>query len=534
MTMQDPQGGSQDRQAGELPTLDAQLPVNYEVTAEIVRLLGEQKFQSKRLLDLMAQDLVVAIEVLAAANAPDGMGRTGVTTLHAAAVALGVEKMRGVFDKLLERSAVPDNDLADRVEQIRVEAQRVGIVAAILAGAAAKSGEEALAAGMLAATGEMLAVVHLRERYAALAEKCEGPSQLRDCLRKECGFDVEAVTGAYLSAHAIPVRLVEIVAGGKSAGDAKTRMCVLAAQETVERFDSGKWESLSSGSTIPPGSALAKLQLSEEAYQKAGTKIDDFFASGVVDEDVSGAPPEEMFTPQGVQIIKHTPASPSACAPLLDGRFAAGSAAPDDEAAAHEITVPVAGPQLDEAERVVMIDTESCTPVFIYHAKVEPLVHPPAAGKPKPSRVQAALQEVELICRRTKAADKVEERLIRLLTSCGAFYRAASLAINEGGTDAHVRMGTGPGLVKGTSIPWTTISERGPSTAGQVSLFKPFQDSNGPFNCKAYALALLGASENRPLVLYADCGEIPVVPFEARRLLRAVVQKLQEPGQGSR
>ncbi len=517
--------------------LSTVLPANRAVCAGIRHLLGDQKVQVRELVDLISQDLVIMIELLSKANCVANTSRGNIKAARVGVLTLGIDKVTRIVDSLLERPSLPEGDLADRVEQVRLNAQRTGVVTSILANVIVPGqGDEALTVGLLTGTGELVAALYLRERYSVIIEQFERKTQIRYRLAQDCGFDLDHVGTEYLRAQGIPMSMVELLDREKPVSNPKQsalRFCTLSAQEMVESFDEGKWENLAPGKKIPPKSAIRMLQLEEAQYEKLYARIDDFFSAGVIDDEAANAVVDEVLTHQGVNLAVPAEQVPVATPPPAEPSLATPQSAPESVVAA-----PVPPPAVESAaevgpsdemveiESVIEIEDDSLAPMLITGVKGSPLVPPPDLLPRRPSRVAEAQAEIDDIWANFQADDDVEGQLLKFLVGQGFFYRAAILNMTPERNEARVVDGVGDGVIKGVDVPWGVLIEPGTQMRHKVNVFGLRQAPHCPFGSNAFALSFLGSRGGKPIVIYSDCGKSLVVPFESRRVFRSVVRRL--------
>jgi HD-like signal output (HDOD) protein len=215
------------------------------------------------------QDPVIVIELFKAANSVSiGGGRNSLTSVQAAITRLGTALTLECLDELAERESFKDDSLEKWFETHRSRGKRTAIIARMLAQLLAKSfANECQIGGLLSSTGEMLAVLYLREKYIDLAEH-NLPATVNYKLVQEFKFDIEKIGPEYLQRNGVPSELVAAIEGANSKSKTSKyvtlKPLVAAALELVDAFDSGKWDKVAPGLSLPPKSNIRLLQFSDD------------------------------------------------------------------------------------------------------------------------------------------------------------------------------------------------------------------------------------------------------------------------------
>ncbi len=554
--MADAQGGNKEgAKVSEARTsggpLGIQFPADPIVLQEARRLVADRTTRIEDLALCASQDPVIAMELLHVANAMFfAGGRSPISVVKTAMVRLGADVVLEVFDKIAERPQLADPNVGKWFEMHRLRGRRASIVATILAEALARPlVDEIQVAALFIFTGDMLAVAHLRERYAKLAEMSSRASLLCK-LSQDLRFNVEAMGISYVKRQGIPESIVSAL-DRDSRPRAQDKLIMkpicFAASEFVDAFDIGRIDKFSPGKTIPPKSALRSLQFTDAQYLRIYERIAEYLYSVKMIEDrkmagqggdvsplsisvtasqpAANPSPNTSLEEEITQILSDTtPPPPAATEPKRE--VSSGFDWGEDSDPAEETEISEWDEDIDaglDAFSLGEPDGETkAVPRVVVADKVTkappPTIHTKSGS--------AFLSTVSDVLKKARTSEELLSEILAQLISPGPFEKAALLVVSKDRSVAMVVAARGPVFTSGQKITITDPLHPVAQCFSKVQSFGLRNSKVSPFGSKAFAVAPIDADHDTPVALYADCGADGALTFEARRIFRNVVEIL--------
>jgi len=548
ISSKDKSTSSADRTRAAGGPLALMLPPDPAVLAEARRLVGEGSTRMDELAVCASQDPVVVIELLRVANAMYfSEGRPPITSVKTAAIRLGADVLLETFDKLAERASVEDPEVSRWFELHRVRCKRASIVSSILSEALARPLlDECQVAALLMFVGEMIAVMHLKERYTKLANEASR-SALLFRLAQDFKFDVESMSVSYLRRHGTPEGIL-MVLDRDSVIRAKDRVVMkpicMAAGELVDAFDQNRLDKLAPGKQIPPKSALRILMMSEPQYLKVYERVSEFLFSFRVLEErkQEAARKSQGKAPAGSASARSASSSPSSKQLQTEIQSILDEELDDD--------LDDVGNELDEVEALAVEDDdiEEAEETQVEELD-EPLgaslkefnLRPEAAASKTVARVATTekkpegtpiihtkkgtqfLSDIAGMLGEAKTSQELLAQILAKLVTPGPFEKAAIIVVSKDRKKAIVVACRGPALGGGQTLSLDDPLNPLAQCLSRVQSYGRNKNNVSPFGSRAFAVAPLDADHDTPVALYADCGKNGALTFESRRIFRAVV-----------
>jgi hypothetical protein len=129
------------------------------------------------------------------------------------------------------------------------------------------------------------------------------------------------------------------------------------------------------------------------------------------------------------------------------------------------------------------------------------------------------------------SAKRSEELLAQLLESLvdkGPFEKSALIVVSKDRRSALVVAARGPNIGNGQRLDLDDPLSPLAQCFSKVQSFGNRESPVSPFGSRAFALAPIDADHETPVALYADCGNLGALSFEARRIFRTVVEVLNQ------
>jgi len=492
--------------------LGIELPPKTEILSEARARASDRNSSLQPLTNLVVQDPVTTLEFLRIANAMFfAQDRPAILTVKNAIVRLGSENLVELFDRLQNRPQFLNSACRDIFELLREQAQRVSIVARLIASSTYREIAEVVQTiGLMTNMGHMIACCYFENRYAALAEQLPRATVVYR-LAHEFSFDVRSMQLAYLRMHGLPQALFyaldrELVC--KTPGQATMRFIVECAQELVDAYGTPKWEKYSSRDTLPSKSSFRLLKISDFLYREVFNSTEAFLKEG--------REPGELVIPAEEEAIAETGAVRAETTALVDEEIASLSAhgiSPEDQ--------PETQPKKKSGSGGLRLVTP---PEYVE----EPRDKPPEDDltlSPDCQKVVALFSELSRKCQRV---EDLLTGLLQILINDAPFLRAALIVLSEDRTRAFIHTAVGDGLSSGHLIALDDPLSPLALCLTKVKSFnsQEIQDALSPFGISSYALSPVRLTNKNPVLLYADCGLQSPITFEARKVFRRVVGML--------
>ncbi len=534
------------------------LPPNREICSEVESLLGNKKISIENLTEAIAKDPIIVMELLRLSNSVNlAPGKTQVTSISNALVALGLDTLSEVLDQLLERPSIATTELSECLEQQRSQCVETARVSRIIARIAAPSlANTAYTSGVLFFIGDMIAVCHLRGKYVELAKSQIKRSKINYRLLQDFDFDVDDVGINYLQKMGIPEKLyscLDRTAVPMSDESANVRTMCFSAVEMMDAFEAGRWERYAPGQKIPSASSIRMLQLSDQKYAQVYEKLSAYFAGeaaeieAFTEEEIKSAaespPPGANKSDKGaiapMQASLPNPESPqqAARADNATANLTAESVATDpqpspaQEAASTVVQAPATAGlgRLDSmfGETLNWLKKAKDSKVEQKKKEEQSVLTVPDAPQSIASKTKQALSGFESLISAAENTEDLLSQLLSQLVTCGSFEKSALLVVADDRRSAKIHMAAGGKLKKGETIiiddPFSPLA-RACSKVQSIGV----KDSDiSPFGTKSFALAPIDSSHDLPVILYADRGN-EAINLAGRRLFRNVVAALNE------
>jgi HD-like signal output (HDOD) protein len=474
------------------------------------------------------QDPVLALELLRLANSQIfSAGRPTVSTVSAAIMRIGAQELLKVLGRLSSRDTLPDPDVFRIFEKHRSRSRRAGIVARMVAELTAKSmAEDCHTAGIFMYIGEMLATAHLGRTYVALHD-AYNPATVLCRLAQDHRFNVEKLGLSYLQRHGIPESITFAThREGKPKNAARTpiKSICFAAVELVDAFDQNRWEKIAPGRQLPPKSSLRFLQLSEPQYLKLYERAAEYLYADKLHQEqlcVSDLNPVEPLTrDEEFDFIIQTPESLllDDGDPTLQQELLSVLGTPGDASAT--------GGNAGLSSRLggdfgAQLPPQTAPPTTAHSSSAPPTLRTPAAN--------ALVNRVTTTLSAAQSREELLGEILAILTENGGpFQRSALIIVSRDRSSAVVVAARGTEISTGQRFALTDPLSPLAQCFSKVQSFGNTANQASPWGARAFALAPLEAVHTTPVALYADCGTLGSITFEARRIFRSVADLLNQ------
>ncbi len=502
---------SEDNQ--ELSSKLRVVPLNREACETLIQTLTEEGVRVEVLNEQVLLDPVITLEVLRIANGLKNIaGGKLVLSTKAALLALGLSRVREISRDLLDNCPRFNEDEEFWIKVIKQKAKQTGVVAGIIAGYVdPKFIPESHSLGLMSSFGDLIAIKQVGKGFIMMLEEGLRRSKVKYRLSQQFRFQVDLEGVEYLKQSAVPAvvtNVLDLDNTNLSPDENRYRAICFSAIEFVEAHLEERFERLSPEHSIPPKSFRRMLQLPEDRYKALYEEIKIFLEQGEVHLE------EKMQDNLGDQMLtgEEEVLPGEAAAPVEEALQPEGEGGEDAEQPSSEFDV-----DLDDDGPPIITSGAS--------EQVEELVPPPDDG-PEISKSERMLPEFIDMFEQVQTLDVLIPRLLEMLIEEGPFLRSAILVISPDEGKAV------PVIMRGASLEET----RDVNLSDPLSPLSKFQsqvvsysrkDSGvSPFGSPIYALSPLDVNHPHPVALYADCGDEPVLGFEARRLFRKVVNIL--------
>ena len=524
------------------------LPPDQGILLEARRLVADRTTRIEDLAFCASQDPVIVIDLLRVANAMFfSGGRSPITSAKTAAIRLGADVVLDTFNKMSARPAIEDPDVSYWFEIHRLRCKRASIVATILSEALARQlSEECQIAALFLFIGEMVAAMHLKDRYAKLANE-SSRSALLFRLAQDYRFDVEAMGVSYLRRHGIPENILSVLdreSRPRNAERAIMKPICLAAGEFIDAFDQNRIDKLSPGKTIPPKSALRTLQMNDQQYLKVYERVAEFLFSFKMMEEKKKEAARRGGEPTTVTPMSTEAPPAEASALQSEIQDILSTQQPPDLAAAEHPAAAEGPPKVVPSGKPTQVREvperfEAKLEDFNLHARKAPkktvarVIKAESEAAPPPRTIHTKkgsefLNSMHDVLDQATTSEELLAQVIGKLIKPGPFEKAALVVVSKDRRSAIVVACRGPTFVSGQTIELDDPLNPLALCLSKVQSFGSKESGASPFGSKAFAVAPIDADHDTPVALYADCGEDGALTFEARRIFRNVVDILNE------
>lgn len=516
--------------------LELTFPPKLNIWKEALRLVKDPKARVEDLATAVNQDPVLIIELLRVSNALYfSGGKSAITNSKTAIVRLGADTVVETLQELSERPLPQDPDAQEWLEVYRSRCKRVGIISRILAEAISRNfSDDTQTAGTLVSIGDMLAVMHLDEKYSKTAEDQNSRSAINYRLSQNYNFDVDKMSVNYLRRYGMPEALLFALdreARARTPERAIIKTMVQAASELVDAFDTNKWEKLAPGKRLAPKSNIRMLQMTDAQYLKIYERASEYlFSDRMLEERLKRqSAPAENAEPAPAQVEEPGDILESEIDDLLNRD---PDLYGDDESIAAEALANLdQSTQITEvSETLVSLESDFGLQSAVQTRKTKARVSKPVQFVEPPRLTSERGNDfVNDMSDMFEDANTSEELLSNLLQRLidGPFEKAALICVSKDRSAAIVIAARGP-IGNGQRIDITDPLSPLAQCFSKVQSFASKANEASPFGCTSFALSPVDADHDSPVALYADCGEDGALTFEARRIFRTVVELLNQ------
>ncbi|MCB0309898.1 MAG: HDOD domain-containing protein [Bdellovibrionales bacterium] len=507
-------------------------PPDMTVWKEARRLVGDPNTRVEDIAVTVGQDPVITIELVKAANAMFfAGGKANITSMKTAIVRLGGDVVLETLEKLQERQQLEDAQQIKWYNIHRNRCKRTAIVAKILAEAVARTlSDDCEAASLLSSIGEMLAVLHLREEYVAIAEE-NSRSGTNYRLAQNHKFDVERMGLTYLRRQGVPEALVFAIdreARPRSPDRAIMKPVCAAAAEMVDAFDMDRWEKLTPGKTLPPKSSLRMLQMNDQQYLRVYERCSEYLFA-MRKKEAGGAAPIEEESPAHV-VSDEEQALENEIQNIIhdDGKSEVPSEWSEEQDGidiSSKTVVREVSESIEQRNELFALNRQDQQVKTVARVEKKVPVEPPKMVTPKANKVMSAFTDA---LESARTSEELLTEILAMLVDNAPFEKSALIVVSKDRKHAIVVAARGPGIGSGQKIALDDPLSPLAKCFSKVQSFGNRGNASSPFNSKAFALAPVDADHDTPVALYADCGAEGSLTFEARRIFRNVVDILNQ------
>lgn len=499
------------------------LPVDPYVLAEARRLSALKGVRVEDLVTCIAQDPVVVIEFLKAANAIClSEGKPVLSSLLRAIDRLGSQSILKLLEQLAERSSFAYEEVNYWFEIHRSRCKRTSIISRLWAETLIKHlSDDCQLSGLFSFFGDLLAVSHLQEQYVSITEENQkGVINYR--IFHSFKFEPQQIGLTYLRKVGIPDSIIAVIdkASPVKADRAIMKTLIAVAGEMVAAFDSNKWEKLSPGVQLPAKSSIRLLVINKSQYLKLYERATEYLTEMRNFEERKRTTRAEVLPDEKSReeiSINFVPQEQSLQNDIQNLLFDLMT----DDLPEEPVEAIPSMEELESEFSLEMSDIPKSARSNEEFKKVDP---------PK-LQTSRANQFLESICHMFESASSSEELLTDLLerlTDDGRFEKAAIIALSNDKSSAIVVAARGLNLKHGSRMriedPLSPLAQG----FSKIQSFGSVSNESSPFGSKAFALAPLNANHHNPIAIYADCGNDGSLTFEARRVFRTVVEMANE------
>ena len=510
-----------------------QLSADPIILAEARRIAADKNVRVEDLSTCVSQDPIVVIELLKIANSLFfGGGKQPVTTVKTALLRLGSDVILDTLDQLRDRPKLQDANVIKWIEFHRLRSRKCSILARMIAEILSKNlADDCQTSGLLSYLGEMIAVANFEGIYTKLAE--EHPrSIVLYRLVQDHKFDVESVCIEYLARAGIPHLVyfpIERNGTTKIPERAILKPLINAACEMLDHFDNNKWDKIAPGRKLPPKSPLRMIQLTEPQYLKLYDKATQYLITiNSLDEknqdsddiEINKLKPEIDINAN----LKPSVETPSTFDDEISKLINQSNVEFDPEEANKE--------KIRLEKRKEEIDAFKLNGPRVSNRVRKKLGNESAVKiNQLPSASVNTQQTVTKIFENINSFTSSEElisSILKALVDNGPFEKTALMVVSSDRKDAIVVASRGQDATKGQKLSLADPLSPLSNAISKIQSFGKEESANSPFGSKTFAISPIDADHETPVILYADCGNLGSITFEARRIFRSVVEILNK------
>ncbi len=497
------------------------LPVDKGLCREAIRLASDKSKPIEEVAVFCAQDPAIVLEFMKVANQFQvGGDKARIVSTKSAIMRLGNQESIKLLQNLMEREDPESPEERFELKKIRYRALRIGILSQIIAEAVARPySDECYTAGLMSPIGQLVALMHLKERYLAASLNNSNSGTLLNLLRDH-RFDCAKYGDNYLRRNGLLESIINIISED-SISSVKERIVlpviIKAAIELVEAFDLNRFERYAPGKQLQPKSAFRAFSIQPQQYSKIYERASELFYS-MKKRWALESPDSDTGTPIGDMPVA-APTPPPAIEATAPTEEEVESIEPVDTSDHDSLQDEISGllQKFNSEEVSEEIETEEIkAPRVIAKPKVELF-----------ARSKSALASAQKSIAAAKSSEEAITSMLDMLIGNGMFQRSALIVVSAEKDRATVVAARGTDLEKGQTIIIDDPVSPFAQAFARVQSFGHKESELSPFGSKSFALAPIAANHPTPVVLYADAGNDPIT-FEGRRVFREVIVMLSE------
>lgn len=544
MTEQDSEqkGNAENKKSGGIYKIA--LPVDKGLCREAIRLASDKTKPVEEIATVAAQDPAIVLEFIKVANQFQvGGDKARIVSTKAAIMRLGNQESVKLLNKLIERQDPETPEERFELKKIRYRAIRIAIMSQVIAESVSRSfSDECYTAGLMAPIGQMVALLHLKERYLAASLNNTNSATLLSLVRDH-RFDCAKYGDNYLRRNGLLESIINIISED-SLSSVKDRiilpMIIKASTELVEAFDLNRWERYAPGKQLQPKSAFRALSFQPQQYSKIYERASELFFSmkkrwSLESMDGDSATPIENFSTMSASeaVSGATPSGAATTAPHAKQQPSTNAAIGADEKLSLQDEISGLLQKFNSEEAAsedggASNDSQEISEIPSSGGIV--LSKPLLNDRPKKeafARTKSAVASAHKTLSSVKSSEEAISSILEMLIGQGMFRRTALMVVSPQKDKATVVVARGDDLSTGQTL----IIEDPVSPLAQaftrVQSFGHKESELSPFGSKSFALAPISVNYPNPVVLYADAGNDPI-SFEGRRIFREVIGILCE------
>lgn len=265
----------------EINPLNVKLPGKKEILLTGIELATIGDIRIPQLANFLGEDPVITLELLREANTLDeNSTHLNIINVRAAVVRLGMGSVVKVLTDLASRPAPENQEVAARLENLRILSQEASFVAHTISSIVYRDlTEVSEMAGLFAYIGHMIACITLKEQYLNISKDLNQPS-LAHRLQQSYSFNITAVLLEYLENHKIVPEIIHAFNKSvpcKTATQVNLRFILQSAIELVDAVHNSKWQKYHPNHSLPTNSALRFLRINGQQYLSIYESISTYF-----------------------------------------------------------------------------------------------------------------------------------------------------------------------------------------------------------------------------------------------------------------
>jgi hypothetical protein len=471
----------------ELPTLE-ELPIRDGIIERALQALNSWEITPEQVADLFSEDPVLTLIVLREANRKEGRNTC---TIEDAVKVLNRDRLMDLLQRSTNQCGELSKDLQKALRGFQrkshLTAKTAKMISQLVAG---EYGASALTCATLLYVGEILALTSLGNRLAFIAQSQTTQRNLRQETLNQLDFSMSQAESAFLTGIGIPADIHPLTPSALAEADDKTRLTAaicMASVEIVESFLSGI-----------PGSSTPHSQQSNSAVE---------------------------------QLIPDKSQRDELLATVTKALVAINGNSPPSKEPKKVKAVPPPGKiRREDIDTTVEYDVECSTPVMIVSPDGSRQIQgiaPPEMPQLPDRQLEEILKETTTIVETTADASELLTRVMDKLVQT-VFQRCALIEIVNDERVAFAIKMRGDDLAGAEEVEFYSDLSPLARQSSTVQSFASDPKDCSPFGSKAFALAPLDAKHDRPIALYADCGQDVILNLAARTIFRSVIECLNE------